>query len=823
MALYQPSYMNPRNSTIDATIKEQMVFSCQLNGNSMLYGYDIKAYYADTNELAFQLTSDESKKILETELVNENTNLDNIKNGISTRENLLVELADDDADDNFQDSLNNTNTDCTEKLAQMNECIIGIRPTNEFFKIGDEIIKEVEKCRAEATTMKSRIETHYLVVLKTYQKRLENNRIQLDTNISRYNSYKAANQIDRQTINLLRRILDYVVANVSTEDSSTKRIIIEYWNKILPTLQDSIDDLRDSQKQSEAQIKYLETAINNLSKGMFVLSEPLYPVDYLGNNTVLQHQLPVGIFTNGKDYKWTITLFWSSTEKKGDPEQLEEFRKQLEQAKTDLNNVTLNEESVTTLQTTYNSDQAWSNLDKSLTTFKTNANSNISKMKAFISGTGEGDFWKLGDSIVTEANTCITQAQNVKNRIETYYKIVSADYQKRFNNNSTLLQSSISSYQEQKKTGKITSAAISPLQSLMEYMTSLKSTDNYSTKTITNEYWLNVATELKSQLSVLETKKTELEDTVIHLETTIQNDGLDMSITSQEAYFECRTMPTIQIDNFIPIINKKYYEFTGKYTQNENVPVTYFRWVLTQVTTGEVLKDTGLIPSTDLRFYYDGFLNDYQYTIQLFVQNQNNIQVQTDALKFKVSYVGLIVDNVVTATPNTEEHGIIVEWSGIHGITGTIYGQYEYLKDMPVITHNSLELPKGSSLVFDKDNDDTLKVPATTASHIISIRIDSPDIETIYEATGSNGGLPYYKRLTLDGNDLVYDINGVKQIKHTIIPSKLYWYVIFMLPDKLIVSQKWADGLFPAADLYPHVGLYPKPLTYHNTEGEVII
>ena len=70
---------------------------------------------------------------------------------------------------------------------------------------------------------------------------------------------------------------------------------------------------------------------------------------------------------------------------------------------------------------------------------------------------------------------------------------------------------------------------------------------------------------------------------------------------------------------------------------------------------------------------------------------------------------------------------------------------------------------------------------------------------------------------------MVYDINGMKEIRHTIIPSTIYWYVIFMLPDKLIVSQKIADGLFPATDLYPHVNLYPKPLTYVDIEGEVLI
>ena len=65
MALYQPSYMSPRNSTIDATVEEQMQFSCQLNGNSLLYGYDIIIYNAETNAEVFKLSSNESKEILQ--------------------------------------------------------------------------------------------------------------------------------------------------------------------------------------------------------------------------------------------------------------------------------------------------------------------------------------------------------------------------------------------------------------------------------------------------------------------------------------------------------------------------------------------------------------------------------------------------------------------------------------------------------------------------------------------------------------------------------------------------------------------------------------
>lgn len=616
LSLYQPSYMSPRNSTIDANIDEEMVFSCQLNGNSILYGYDILMYNPDTNDLVFQLTSAASKKTLQTSLDNAKKRLQQIESDISTREGLLKQLSQDTTDETYQNELNQMNTECLAAIVEMRECLSGERQESEFFTLGDSIKEKINQALSKAKTMQTRIETYYLAIIEKFQKRISNNSIQINANIQKYEKVKAAKQVVEATVTTLEKLIRYAFSNISTNDTSTKRILMEYWGDIAETVQGQMNELRDNKKDTEAEISRLQTAVDNLDDGMFVLDKPLYPVDYQGKNVILSHQIPAGTLKNGQNYKWKFILYWSSTNDK---------------------------------------------------------------------------------------------------------------------------------------------------------------------------------------------------------------ENLDQSIDSQECYFECRTTPVVDISNFEKKINKRFYEFQGEYIQEQHVPVTYFRWILTNLITGEVLKDTGYIPSPDIRFYYDVFLNDYRYSIQLFVRNQNDIEVQTDPMEFKVSYVQAVVDNVVTAQSNTEEHGIIVSWSGVHGITPNIYGDYEYMKDLPVKTHTSLRLPKGSSLVFDKDNGDTLKIPATTATHIISTRIDDPTDEILYEATGTNGGLEYHKRLTLEGNDLVYNINDIKEYRWTIEPSPLYWYVIFMLPDRLIVSKKWASGLFPAEDLYPHFGLYPEPLVYHNTEGEVLI
>ena len=824
MSLYQPSYMQPRNSTIDSNVKDEMVFSCQLNGNSLLFGYDIMIYDASTNELVYQLTSDTSKEIMQEDLQEQQEALATNKSEISKRETLLDQVVDDETDNTFRNLILITREECETILSQMEECISGSRPESEFFTLGDQVIDKVTTCRTQGEAMQDRIENTYLTVLEEYQKRMSNNSIQLDTNITRYeNTYKGENQITDKTISVLNRILDYATDNVSSDDTSLRTILAEYWDEIQPTLQENIDTLNEEQDNLDNEIESLQTAINNLGTGMYILSNPIYPVDYLGNNVILKHQLPSGVVENGGDYKWSITLYWSSTERKGDEEDIAKYEAQLEQAKADLNTINSNISSKQALEEQFTGDTTFTDFNEVINTFEENADTKIDQMRDIIKQTDKSKFWTTGDQVIAEAQNCMSEADDVKERIENTYGITNSEYQTRYKNNQTLLNTYIESYKKEKTAGNVGTDAIVDLVCLTDYITSNTSTENYSLRTIVKEYWGSVDSAILSQISTLEDNKEAKESEIVTLETTIANDGLDQSITSQEAYFECRTTPTIEIESFPNPIDRKFYEFQGIYKQAENVPVTYFRWILTNAITGEVLKDTDVIPSPDLRFYYDGFMNDYEYTIQLIVTNQNNITVQTDPIEFKVAYVEVMIDNFLTAQSSTDEHGIIVSWSGIHGVSGTVYGDYTYIKDIPVVTHTSLQLPKGSSIVFDRDNDAQLKIPAATAAHVISIRIDDPAIETIYEATGSNGGLDYYKRLTLEGNELVYDINGMKEIRHTIIPSTIYWYVIFMLPDKLIVSQKIADGLFPATDLYPHVNLYPKPLTYLDIEGEVLI
>ena len=68
MALYQPSFMVPKNQAIDATDEEDMTFSFKLNGNNPLVAYNIQIYDNDTNKLVYELVSTANERKIQAKI-----------------------------------------------------------------------------------------------------------------------------------------------------------------------------------------------------------------------------------------------------------------------------------------------------------------------------------------------------------------------------------------------------------------------------------------------------------------------------------------------------------------------------------------------------------------------------------------------------------------------------------------------------------------------------------------------------------------------------------------------------------------------------------
>lgn len=298
------------------------------------------------------------------------------------------------------------------------------------------------------------------------------------------------------------------------------------------------------------------------------------------------------------------------------------------------------------------------------------------------------------------------------------------------------------------------------------------------------------------------------------------------------------------------VLQSKKAEFIGLYEQEQYSSIAYFRWILYKLhndteEVSEVVKDTGMVPSADLRFFYEGFLNGEKYAIKLFVQTIDNVEVETDLIKFKVSYITYPIENMLNAENSPIEHGIIVEWSNLKLIQGEISGKHEYQDNAPTTSKTSLKIDKGTELVFDKDKNKPMSLDFD-ANQILCTRFDEDrptEVQTVYIASGlDDNGEVISKSLQIIPNDdiqetgkaklsyVIQTANETQVYEQEIISNPLYWYVIIMKSDGFIVYTKYAQGLFPAIDQFPQRnkftgadGLYPDALTYLEVPSDRVV
>ena len=59
------------------------------------------------------------------------------------------------------------------------------------------------------------------------------------------------------------------------------------------------------------QSQYVE--MYNMQYGKYYLEKPIFPTNYEGEQNTVYHQLPINVLENGKAYKWSVTLYWSTS------------------------------------------------------------------------------------------------------------------------------------------------------------------------------------------------------------------------------------------------------------------------------------------------------------------------------------------------------------------------------------------------------------------------------------------------------------------------------------------------------------------------------
>lgn len=830
MALYQPSFCIPKNQAIDATDENNMTFSFKLNGNNPLVAYNIQIFDNDTNNLVYELTSTENERAIQAkieEVSNWLENQETKQEKVNTSED---EYNSSEIKTNFRNKLKEAIANEKKKLLSM-ETILNKKKDgkltdqtdiSKYFEYWGNILTDlgsligneenplpntgeyilntiegwlnIDPARTDGIEYKdeeveiidrtafNKIKELYISLKQYYEDVMKARGGASDTtyiNDTTYNKAKQAayliysefsnepyfNKDLYEAINSVWITVDfnklrteignyenswreeisqeeYALAHLSggktTQKVNVYKTASASDSNIAYVLSQGAQVAIIKQETNPPsgwyyicsdgyfgyiQSKYVE--MYNIQYGKYYLEKPVFPTNYEGEQNTVYHQLPINVLENGKAYKWSVTLYWSTSGRYDEDDKID-------------GNLT----SVENYFDTRKKPQIALDNYKQIFTIPFNY---VTTKNDILVGTEDGGNMtiKAGSSV-----RIITLVEND----ETMANIEYVD----------------------EKTN-ITYQTIAPVNALSDL--------------------------------------------------GLYNTSTNYILPSKKAIFK------------------------GSYEQEQFVSISYFRWVLYKLQydseeVTEIVKDTGMIPSVDFQFSYDGFLNDEKYAIQIFVQTLDNVEAQTDLIKFKVSYIDYTIDNMLNAENSPIEHGIIVEWSNLRLIKGEIEGSSHYEDDTPTEGKTSLTLDENSKLVFDKDKQRPLSLDFD-ANQILCTRFDEErplSNQIYYTASGlDDNGEVISKTLEMlpkaDTQEtgkviLRYTIKtaiGVEIYEQEIIASTLYWYVIIMKKDGFVIFTKYAQGLFPALDQYPNLnkftsqkGLYPDALTYLEEPSDKI-
>lgn len=841
MALYQPSFMVPHNEAIDVTNSEDMTFKWQLNGNNLLCAYNIQIFDIDTNELVYELVSTENQRAIQANINRLSGYITNQENKLTKLEEYKTEYGESTLRSEFRYDLEDDRIDLLEKYDDMAETLSKLKSgktltqseitkyfqywgeaietikarvgrvisdatgepvqpdegSAEYIKMQIETWSNIDPARTDGIEYEGDVELIDSTAFNTVKDELSSYSDYYDNVMAARRELSASDTsfindttLDKakKTIYLMyskhtnesyyakdlwaavdlmwksldfdkkekecRNYLDKYQAEIEQESyalahlnggkvtaetnaySTTNATEANLVYRIPKDGEVAIIDI-DPQPPTgwayiiyDGQKAYIQTAnleYYNIEDGKYYLDNPVPPTNYEGEANVINHQLPTDVLENGKSYKWSVTLYWSTS----------------------------------------------------------------------------GDYTK--DEEIDGKLTSVECYFDARKRPVVYLKNLEQVFTIPYN-----------------------------------YVKIATDTSFLYDDADGNQ----VKKELKAGETVLFLHKDANDENYAYIRTVDENNvyiygDIPINTLENEGLYEEGVQDLYELQS-------KYVTFIGGYEQEQHVSISYFRWVLSKLQydseeVDEIVEDTGMIPSIDVKFFYDRFLNGEKYSIKLYVQTLDNVEAESIEYKFKVQYIDISIENMVNAENSPIEHGIIVEWSNLRLIQGEVIGGYSYTDDLPNDSQTSISLEEGSTLTFDEDKGNPLSID-WSANHIISMRIDKdrPEDQVYYTASGlDDNGEVIYKTLELVNRadtdttgiaDFVYTVHTAttdETYTQEIIASPLYWYIIILKQDGFIVYRKYADGLFPMRELYASYNEFtndrnpvPLPLRYYDEPSE---
>lgn len=320
----------------------------------------------------------------------------------------------------------------------------------------------------------------------------------------------------------------------------------------------------------------------------------------------------------------------------------------------------------------------------------------------------------------------------------------------------------------------------------------------------------------------------------------------EATVKSCEEVFYANSVPNVTVDykspngdyNRLPvdgsgILSSNDFYFRAEYTQIENVPLKRYGWRIIDTNSGEVLLDTITKKqvygtSDNIVCHYDGFLNNNSYSVQLYIETQNNFSMMINPISFLVSYETTFLKNDFVTEILRYESGIRNSWGEAKIIEGRIEGIYNpdelYVPNYPIAdgSTSTIDITKDFCVVYDYGATSNLDISEKSYIVLSTQLSENTDME-IFTAEGIDSkGNALLRKLSYTSGQFVYtvsDAEGYKILYHT--PNKGYepglytWYIIIMSPylgddTKLTIYESKAEnGLAPSDTRYPREILYP--------------
>ena len=297
-------------------------------------------------------------------------------------------------------------------------------------------------------------------------------------------------------------------------------------------------------------------------------------------------------------------------------------------------------------------------------------------------------------------------------------------------------------------------------------------------------------------------------------------------------------------------LTSRDYTFRATYSQEDGIQLKRYGWKIIDIDNGQVLVDTitknQIYGSADnIICKYNGFLNESNYSVELYIETQNNTKI-TSSLKFSVSYATTFLSNDFRVETLKNEPAIMLDWNKALVIAGILKEEDNennivsvddttFKANYPVNNQSSIEIPEGFKVSYDDDA--SLNFDIDEDSYIaLSTQLLSGDDAVLFYAKGTgesdDGYYDMSRELKYSNGVFTYTIVGQNGVEKSVTypedpsktvknkPSEYVWYNIFMSPlietengsytaELIIYEGRVINCIYPSEDLYPSEDFYP--------------